>query len=78
MPGFDWDNTSMGQINTQISQSIHISCSIDISASFNSIQFTGHTPTQHPQKSHLLSAISIMIDRKCGEYYVIPKVIISS
>ena len=58
---FCWLKTSIGHINTQKSQSIHALWSIEIEASLTSIQSLGQTETQVSQKSHLFSAISIIL-----------------
>lgn len=50
----------MGQDHTHLEQFVHRSSIILISASFSSIASSGHTPTQHPQKSHLFGSISII------------------
>ena len=42
-----------------LAQFVQRTSMINISASFNSIASSGQTPTQHPQKSHLLGRISI-------------------
>ncbi len=47
-------------MKTHRSQSIQISSSISILDSITSIQSTGHTPTQQPQKSHLFPSIWII------------------
>ena len=47
-------------MKTHRSQSIQISSSISIIDSITSIQSTGHTPTQQPQKSHLFPSIWII------------------
>lgn len=52
--------TSIGQDQTHLAQFVHRGSMIKISASFNSIASSGHTPTQHPQKSHLSGRISII------------------
>lgn len=49
----------MGQDHTHLAQFVHLSSIIFISASLSSIASYGHTPTQHPQKSHLSGTISI-------------------
>jgi len=52
-------STSIGQDQTHLTQFVQRSSLIFISASFNSIASSGHTPTQQPQKSHLFGMISI-------------------
>ena len=47
-------------MKTHRSQSIQILSSISIIDSITSIQSTGHTPTQQPQKSHLIPSIWII------------------
>jgi hypothetical protein len=51
--------TSIGQLHTHFEQFVHLSSMMLISASLSSIASSGQTPTQHPQKSHLLGSISI-------------------
>ncbi|MDP3149439.1 MAG: hypothetical protein Q8N83_09965 [Ignavibacteria bacterium] len=52
--------TSIGQLHIHFEQFVQRASMINISASFNSMASSGHTPTQHPQKSHLLGSISII------------------
>jgi hypothetical protein len=52
-------STSIGQDQTHLAQLVQSASIIFISASFNSIASSGHTPTQQPQKSHLSGMISI-------------------
>ena len=57
--------TSIGQIYTHKSQSIHSSSMIFIEDSLTSMQSGGHTVTHAAQKSHLFSLIVIIINRHC-------------
>jgi hypothetical protein len=52
--------TSIGQLQMHFAQLVHRSSIMLISASLSSIASSGQTPTQHPQKSHLLGSISII------------------
>ncbi len=50
----------MGQDHTHSLQLVQSSSLIKISVSLRKIASSGQTPTQHPQKSHLLGNISII------------------